>query len=76
MSGTVPSPRQQNLRWLFRQPSLWIALLLWTLLSLAFIALCHGPRGKIPLDLPPDQLIQTPINQVIGSWLALIFTSA
>ena len=27
----------------------------------------------VPLDLPPDQLKQTPIGQVIGSWLALVF---
>jgi len=73
MTGTVPSPRRQNLRWLLRQRSLWIALLLWTLLSLAFIALCHGPRGVVPLNLPPNQLRQTPLAQVIGSWLALIF---
>jgi hypothetical protein len=73
MSGTVPSPRQQNLRWLLRQRSLWIALLLWATLSLAFIALCHGPRGAVPLNLPPNQLKLTPLAQVIGSWLALIF---
>jgi hypothetical protein len=47
--------------------------MLWTVLSLAFIALCHGPRGAVPLNLPPNQLKQTPPAQVIGSWLALIF---
>jgi hypothetical protein len=73
MTGVAPRPRRQNLRWLLRQRSLWIALLLWVLLSLAFIALCHGPRGAVPLNLPPNQLKQTPLAQVIGSWLALIF---
>lgn len=73
MTGTPLSPRRQNLRWLLRQHSLWIALILWVFLSLAFIALCHGPRGAVPLNLPPNQLKQTPIAQVIGSWLALIF---
>jgi hypothetical protein len=48
MTGTPPSSRQQNLRWLLRQRSIWIALLFWTLLSLAFIALRHGPRGTVP----------------------------
>jgi hypothetical protein len=72
-TGSVPGSRGQNLRWLFRQSSLWVALLLWTLLSLAFIALCHGPHGTLPLNLPPDQLQQTPLDQVIGSWIALIF---
>jgi len=65
--------RRQNLRWLLRQRSLWIALLFWTLLGFAFIALCHGPRGGVPLNLPPNQLKQTPVAQVIGSWVALIF---
>ena len=73
MTDTAPSPRRQNLRWLLRQRSLRIALLLWTLLGLAFIALCHGPRGAVPLNLPPNQLKQTPLDQVIGSWMALIF---
>jgi len=73
MTGTAPSSRRQNLRWLLRQRSPWIALLLWTLLSLAFIALCHGPRGAVPLNLPPNQLKQTPLDQVIGSWMALTF---
>jgi hypothetical protein len=58
---------------LVRQRSLWVALLLWTFLSLAFIALCHGPHGTIPLDLPVNQLKQSPAAQVIGSWIALIF---
>ncbi len=48
-------------------------MLFWTLLSLAFIALCHGPRGTVPLNLPPSQLKQTPLAQVVDSWLALIF---
>ncbi len=69
----APRPRRENLRWLIHQRSLWAALLLWTLLSLAFIGLCHGPRGIVPLDLPPNQLKQTPVAQVIGSWLALVF---
>src|SRR6266851_9525165 len=73
MTRPPPSPRRQNLRWLLRQRSLGVALLFWTLLSLAFIGLCHGPRGAVPLNLPPNQLRQTPFAQVIGSWLALMF---
>jgi hypothetical protein len=73
MTGIAPSTRRQILRWLLRQHSLWIALLLWVVLSLAFIALCHGPHGALPLHLPPNQLKQSPLAQVIGSWLALIF---
>ena len=73
VTGAAPSPRRQNLQWLLRQGSLWVALLLWTLLSLAFIALCHGPRGAVPLNLPPNQLNKSPLDQVIGSWIALIF---
>jgi hypothetical protein len=73
MTGTAPASRSQNLRWLFRQCSLWVALLIWTFLSLAFIALCHGPQGVVPLNLPPNQLNLTPLSQVIGGWLALSF---
>jgi hypothetical protein len=70
---TTHTPRWQNLRWLFHQRSLWVALLLWILLSLAFVILCHGPRGTVPLNLPPNQLRQSPLTQVIGSWVALLF---
>jgi len=73
MTGTAAAIRKQNLRWLLRQRSLHIGLLLWILLGLAFIVLCHGPRGVVPLNLPPNQLRQTPLAQVIGSWLALVF---
>jgi hypothetical protein len=73
LTGTAPGPPIGNLRWLIRQRSLWVALLLWTFLSVAFIALCHGPRGAVPLNLPPNQLKLTPLAQVIGGWLALIF---
>src|SRR5271155_1190459 len=73
MTRTPPGPRWTKLRWLLSHNSLWVALLLWTLLGLACIWLCHGPRGVVPLNLPPHQLRQTPLAQVIGSWLALIF---
>src|ERR1700683_4153080 len=73
MGGTSPALRRQSIRRLFRERSLQAAVLLWILLSLAFVALCHGPRGAVPLNLPPNQLKQTPVAQVIGSWLALIF---
>ncbi len=73
MTSTNPSSRRQDLRWLVRQRSLGVALLFWVLLSFAFIALCHGPRGAVPLNLPPNQLKQTPLAQVVGSWLALTF---
>lgn len=75
MAGIAGSPLQRNLRWLLGQRSLWIALLLWILLTVSFITLCHGPRGTVPLNLPPSQLTQTPLAQVIGAWLALIFLS-
>jgi hypothetical protein len=73
MTDATRSPRRKNLRWLLRQGSLWVALLLWMLLCVAFISLCHGTRGAIPLNLPPDQLKRTPLDQVIGSSIALIF---
>ena len=73
MTDSAPNSRQQNLRWLLRQGSLWIALLGWAILCLVFIALCHGPRGAVPLNLPPKQLKQTAIDQVIGSSVAMIF---
>ena len=66
-------PRGQNLRWIIRQPSLGVAFLFWTTLSVAFIALCHGPNGAVPLNLPANQLRQSPLAQVIGGWIALIF---
>ncbi|MGC1782652.1 MAG: hypothetical protein WA708_09050 [Acidobacteriaceae bacterium] len=51
-----------------RQRSLWIALLLWVLLSLATIALCHG---KVPL---PGLHARPPAAQVIaGSVTVVIF---
>jgi hypothetical protein len=71
--GVTGNPRHQNLRWLLHQRSLWVALFLWTLLCLFFVVLCHGPKGVVPLNLPPNELKQTPLSQVIGSWLALIF---
>ena len=73
MTYTTPGSRWQNLRWLLRQRSFWVALLVGALLGLAFIALCDGPHGAVPLNLPPNQLKQTPLAQVIGSWVALIF---
>jgi len=73
MTGNHPLPRRQNLQWLLRQRTLWVALLSWALVSLAFIALCHGPSGTVPLNLPPNQLKQTPLAQVMDSWLALVF---
>jgi hypothetical protein len=58
---------------LLRQRSLWIALLGWVVLCLAFIALCHGPRGTVPLNLPSDQLKHPAIDQVTGSSVAVVF---
>lgn len=69
MATTSPA---HNFKWLVTQPSLWIALALWTLISLAFVALCHGPQGIVPLDLPADQLHMAPIAHVIGDWITAI----
>jgi hypothetical protein len=70
--AATPSPAR-NLKWLVTQPSLWIAFALWILLSIVFVALCHGPHGAVPLDLPADQLRVPPITHVIGAWIAAIF---
>jgi hypothetical protein len=51
-----------------RQRSFVVALILWVLISVGTLALCHG---TMPLPLGPHP--GKPIAQVISSWIALIF---
>ena len=53
---------------LFKQRSLQLALVLWVLLSLAALALCHG---AMPLRIGTHP--QPPVALVISSWIALLF---
>ena len=61
-----------RIKYLVRQPSLWIALLIWCLLSAAAILLC---RNGVPLDRPA--LATTPpitdvLNNSIGLFLIIL----
>jgi hypothetical protein len=59
---------QPDVKYLVRQPSLWIALLLWILLSLAAILLC---RHGVPLHRP--ELAGTPpVTDVLNNSIGLV----
>jgi len=73
MNATPTKSPGHNFKWLVSQPSLWIAFVLWTLISVAYMALCHGPHGHAALNLPASDLKEAAIGQVIGSWIALLF---
>ena len=62
------SPRQNVFRYLVRQRSLQVALVLWALISIAAVALCHGSM-PLPIGPRPD----TPVGTVTSSWIALVF---
>jgi hypothetical protein len=65
----MPNSSSQSIFvYLIRQRSLQSALLLWTLISVVALALCHG---TMPLPIGPHP--QAPIALVISSWIALIF---
>jgi hypothetical protein len=57
-----------TIKYLVRQPSLWIALLIWCLLSAGAILLC---RNAVPLDRP-ELASQTPVNEVLGNSVGLV----
>jgi hypothetical protein len=59
-----------GLRSVARQRSIWIALLLWMGLCVAYVGLCHG---KDPLNFTAKVLEQPPAVQVISSSIALVF---
>src|SRR6202050_5487234 len=59
-----------GLRSVARQRSIWIALLLWMGLCVAYVELCHG---KDPLNFTAKVLERTPAVQVISSSIALVF---
>ena len=56
-----------RIKYLVRQPSLWIALLIWCLLSAAAILLC---RNGVPLDRPELATIP-PITDVLNNSIGL-----
>lgn len=61
-------PRVSRVKYLLQQPSLWIALLLWMLLSLAAILLC---RHGVPLHRP--ELAGTPpVTDVLNNSVGLL----
>ena len=57
-----------RLKCLVRQPSLWIALLFWTTLSITALALC---RAGVPLNRPTDNM-DSPAAQVMESSIDLL----
>ena len=70
----MSDPPASLIKHLVRQPSLWIALMIWCLLSAAAILLC---RNGVPLDRP--ELAGTPpitevLNNSIGLFLIILLT--
>jgi hypothetical protein len=63
-------PFGSGLRYVARQRSVQIALVLWVGLSLAYVGLC---QGKDPLNFPAKMLEQPPVAQAISSSVALVF---
>jgi hypothetical protein len=63
----MPSQTESRFRYLVRQPSLWIALGLWCLLSAAAILLC---RNGVPLDRP-ELASLPPVTDVLNNSIGL-----
>src|ERR1700678_383909 len=68
----MTNPPASRIKYLVRQPSLWIALVIWCLLSAAAILFC---RNGVPLDRP--ELAATPpitdvLNNSIGLFLIIL----
>ncbi len=63
----MTNPPASRIRYLVRQPSLWIALVIWFLLSMAAILLC---RNGVPLDRPELASIP-PITAVLNNSVGL-----
>src|SRR3984885_1133414 len=59
----MTNPPASRIKYLVRQPSLWIALVIWCLLSAAAILLC---RNGVPLDRPELAAIP-PITDVLNN---------
>jgi hypothetical protein len=58
-----------RIKYLVRQPSLWIALVLWCLLSAAAIVFC---RNGVPLDRP-ELAATPPITDVLNNSVGLFY---
>ena len=63
----MTNPPESGIKYLVRQPSLWIALAIWILLSGAAILLC---RNGVPLDRPELAAIP-PITDVLNNSIGL-----
>jgi hypothetical protein len=63
----VTSSPTSRIKYLVRQPSLWIALVIWCLLSAAAILLC---RNGVPLDRPELATIP-PVTDVLNNSIGL-----
>jgi hypothetical protein len=63
----MTDPSASSIKYLVRQPSLWIALVIWFLLSAAAILLC---RNGVPLDRPELAAIP-PMTDVLNNSVGL-----
>jgi hypothetical protein len=63
----VTNPPATRIKYLVRQPSLWIALAMWCLLSAAAILLC---RNGVPLDRP-ELATTPPVTDVLNNSIGL-----
>ena len=64
----MTNPPASRIKYLVRQPSLWITLLIWCLLSAAAIRLC---RNGVPLDRP-ELATTPPITDVLNNSIGLL----
>jgi hypothetical protein len=64
----MTDPSASRIKYLVRQRSLWIAFLIWCLLSVAAILLC---RNGVPLD-HPELASQSPVTEVLGNSIGLV----
>ena len=63
----MTDPTASRIKYLVRQPSLWIALLMWCLLSAAAMLLC---RNGVPLDRPELDGVP-PVTEVLNNSVGL-----
>jgi hypothetical protein len=68
MERPLANPAASRIKYLVRQTSLWIALLIWCLLSGAAILLC---RNGVPLDRP-ELATTPPISDVLNNSIGLL----
>jgi hypothetical protein len=66
--STMTDPPTSGIKNFVRQPGLWIALLIWCLLTAAAILLC---RNGVPLDRP-ELAGQPPVTEVLGNSIGLV----